>query len=233
MCRLSTTDDCALIKLRSERRKSLLPGRWRVFAVALALIAGSTGCSSLLYRLKTPVPRQVVPNPLTLPPAEDLFVWLQVVDVVDDFFRIRSEQPVQNRGDMVLDGRLETSYKVGASISEPWRKDSTSGFERWQSTFQSIRRRAFVFVRPMGAGYEIEVIVQKELEDTDSSQNATEGAVTARDNSVSSQRRNIGDGPVTLGWIPLGRDESLEQVILQDILGRVTQADRNRGLLHK
>jgi len=65
-----------LIKLRSERRNTLLPSRWLAFAVALALIAGaSTGCSSLLYRLKTPAPRQVVPNPLTLPPAEDLFVW--------------------------------------------------------------------------------------------------------------------------------------------------------------
>lgn len=194
--------------------------------LAFCLLAGATGCGSLLYRLKTRPPRQLVPNPLTLPPAEDTFVWLQVVDVVDDYFRIRSEQPVQNRGEMVLDGRLETSYKVGASLSEPWRKDSTDGFERLQSTLQSIRRRAFVFVRPMGAGYEIEVVVQKELEDTDRSLDATEGAVTARDNTVARRRGELPDGPITLGWIPLGRDASLEQLILQDILGRVTKADR-------
>jgi len=195
-------------------------------ALALALIGATTGCGTLLYRLKSRPPRQIVPNPLTLPPTEDTFVWLQVVDVVDDYFRIRSEQPVQNRGDMVLDGRLETSYKTGASMSEPWRKDSTDGFERLQSTLQSIRRRAFVFVRPMGAGSEIEVVVQKELEDTDRSQDATEGAVTSRENTVSRTRNRVDDGPITLGWIPLGRDESLEQLILQDILGRVTQADR-------
>lgn len=195
--------------------------------LALCLILTATGCGTLLYRLKTRPPQQIVPNPMALPPAEDTFVWLQVVDVVDDYFRIRSEQPVQNRGDLVLDGRLETSYKVGASMNEPWRKDSTDGFERLQSTLQSIRRRAYVFVRPMGAGYEVEVVVQKELEDTDRSLDATEGAVTQRDNTVAGRRGQLVDGPITLGWIPLGRDTSLEQLILQDILGRVTKADRS------
>jgi hypothetical protein len=199
---------------------------WLMVAVSFCLIVTASGCGTLLYRLKTRPPSQIVPNPLTLPPAEDTFVWLQVVDVVDDYFRIRSEQPVQNRGEVVLDGRLETSYKVGASISEPWRKDSTDGFERLQSTLQSIRRRAFVFVRPVGAGYEIEVVVQKELEDTDRSLDATEGAVVARENTVARGRARNVEGPITMGWIPMGRDASLEQTILQDILGRVTQADR-------
>lgn len=206
--------------------------RWAMVTLALCLFAIGPGCGTLLYRLKTRPPAQIVPNPLMLPPAEDTFVWLQVVDVVDDYFRIRSEQPVQNRGEMILEGRLETSYKVGASLSEPWRKDSTDGFERLQSTLQSIRRRAIVFVRPVGAGYEIEVVVQKELEDTDRSLDAIEGAVNLRDNTVSRRRSKTGDGPITLGWIPLGRDASLEQLILQDILGRVTQRDR-RPLGHR
>lgn len=208
------------------------------WAVVMVCVCGLlVGCNSLMYRFTTRPPRQIVPNPLTLPPAEDLFVWLQVVDVVDDYFRIRSEQPVQNRGDLVLDGQLETAYKIGASIAEPWRKDSTDGFERLQSTLQSIRRRAFVYVRPNGAGYEVEVVVQKELEDTGRGENATDGGRPTRDNSVASRNRDGGrgdtdGGPITLGWIPLGRDESLEQVILQDILGRVTQADSRRLLHH-
>ena len=37
--------------------------------------------------------------------------------------------------------------------------------------------------------------------------------------------------PQTLGWIPLGRDTSLEQVILRDIFGRITQSDRD-SLIH-
>ncbi len=224
----------------NPRRPEALPAApWTLLAVCLCGLL--VGCNSLMYRFTTRPPRQIVPNPLTLPPAEDLFVWLQVVDVVDDYFHIRSEQPVQNRGDMVLDGQLETAYKIGASIAEPWRKDSTDGFERLQSTLQSIRRRAFVYVRPDGAGYEVEVVVQKEIEDTGRGENATDGGRPTRDNSVASRNRDGGGrngaggvegGPITLGWIPLGRDESLEQVILQDILGRVTQADSRRLLHH-
>jgi hypothetical protein len=189
----------------------------------------TSGCSSLLYRFSTETPPAFIANPVSLPPAEDNFVWMQVVDVVDDFFHIRSEQPVQNRGDIILDGRLETSYRPGASLGEPWRKDSTSGFERLQSTFQSIRRRAIVTVRPAGAGYDLEVIVHKELEDTDRNQYATEGAsAIKREVTIVRTSDGIDDTPRTLGWIPLGRDESLEQVILQDILGRITKADSKR-----
>ncbi len=197
------------------------------------VILATLGCGSLLYRFRTDPPARFVPNPIQLPPADDQFVWLQVVDVVDDFFRIRTEQPVQNRGDVILEGRLETSYRIGATMAEPWRKDSTGGFERLQSTFQSIRRRAIVWVRPIGAGYELEVIVQKELEDTDRSQFATEGAGMAkRENTIVRTDDSVDDTPRTLGWIPLGRDTSLEQVIIQDILGRVTQPDRRRGIHH-
>ena len=200
-------------------------------AVMFLLLAG--GCSSLIYRFSTNTPSRFVANPISLPPAEDNFVWLQVVDVVDDYFRVKTEQPVQNRGEIILDGRLETSYRAAASYSEPWRKDSTAGFERLQSTFQSIRRRAIVTVRPEGTGYEMEVIVHKELEETDSSQGASEGASSPRrDVSIVRTDDGIDDLPRTLGWIPLGRDTSLEQVILQDILGRITKADGKR-LLHK
>lgn len=201
--------------------------------LAVSIVSLSSGCRSLLYRFTTSTPATFVANPVSLPPAEDNFVWFQVVDVVDDFFHVKSEQPVQNRGDIVLDGMLETSYRAGASISEPWRKDSTSGFERLQSTFQSIRRRAIVIVRPEGTGYELEVIVHKELEETNSSQFATVSAASPiREVSIIRTDDGVNDTPRTIGWIPLGRDTSLEQVILHDILGRVTKADGKRLLHH-
>ena len=219
--------------------------RFHTFAALLFLVISATslvGCRQLIYRIKNDVPETFVPNPLELPPAEDNFVWLQVVDAVDDYFRVVREQPVQNSGEMVLDGYLETSYRIGASIMEPWRKDSTSGFERLQSTLQSIRRRATVTVRPRPAidglvggaasGYVIEVIVQKDLEDTDRTQYATESAATLRhDGTIVRQQDSIDGSPQTLGWIPLGRDTSLEQVILRDIFGRITQPD-SKGFLH-
>ena len=206
--------------------------------------AGLLGCGQLKYRLNNQVPNTFIPNPLELPPAEDQFVWLQVIDAVDDYFRISREQPVQNSGGMVLDGRVETTYRIGASIFEPWRKDSTAGFERLQSTFQSIRRRAIVTVRPqpspvMGSingpfqgamlpqgGYVIEVVVQKDLEDTDRSQYATESTAAVRhDGTIVRHDDGYDDSPQTLGWIPLGRDTTLEQVILNDLFKRITQPD--------
>ena len=194
----------------------------------------ANGCGQLRYRLTSNEPATYVPNPLELPPAEDAFVWSQVVDSVDDYFRIAREQPVQNREGLVLDGRIETAYRTGSSIFEPWRKDSTSGFERLQSTLQSIRRRAIVIVRPYGAAYQIEVIVQKDLEDTDRSQLATErsiGGTKRHDGTIVRTQDLSDDTPATLGWIPLGRDTSLEQAILRDIVGRLTQPDQPR-LLH-
>ncbi len=204
----------------------------------LGVILVGVGCGQLKYRLNNAAPESYMPNPLELPPGEDDFVWSQVVDAVDDYFRIAREQPVQNKNGLVLDGRLETTYQVGASIFEPFRKDSTPGFERLQSTLQSIRRRAIVTVRPYGAAYQIEVIVQKDLEDTDRSLNSTESSLsgsTRHDGTIVRAPGVTADPsqstPQTLGWIPLGRDVSLEQVILRDITGRLTQPDA-AGLLH-
>lgn len=206
-----------------------LLNRIALFSVVTFGIFMAMGCGRLLYRLHTPAPVRVVPNPLELPLVQDDFLWHQVVDVVDDYFRIQRESPVLNRPGLVMEGRLDTSYQAGATVLEPWRKNSTHGFERWQSTLQSIRRRATVFVRPSPAGYSVEVVVQKELEDVDRSLDATEGvAATRHDGTIDRAINTLNYQPITLGWIPLGRDVSLEQVILQDIADRVTQADSRK-----
>ncbi|MGB7348204.1 MAG: hypothetical protein WBD20_28525 [Pirellulaceae bacterium] len=205
-------------------------GLQRFAAIGLLTCAAATmcfvGCGQLKYRLAGKQPEAFVPNPVQLPPANDKFVWQQTVDAVDDYFRIAREQPVQNSGGMVMDGRIETGYLVGATLLEPWRRDSTPGFERLQSTLQSIRRKATVIVRPRGAAYTLEVIVQKELEDTDRTQYATESTASRRhDGTMLRKSDDYDDSPQTLGWIPLGRDSSLEQAIMRDIFGRITQRD--------
>lgn len=193
--------------------------------MVLLILLGASGCGSLIYRFTDPAPPVFVPNPLELPEADDQFVWAQVVDTVDDYFRIAREQPVQRSKGLLLDGRLETSYQVGASILEPWRKDTTAGFERLQSTLQSIRRRAVVTLRATASGYTLEVVVQKEIEDTDRSQLAAEGNSSQRhDGTLLRHTNGRTDGPRTLGWIPLGRDATLEQRLLHEIHGRVTQS---------
>ncbi len=215
-------------RLSTPTARSELHGGARLVG-AVVLIAAITlpgGCRSLAYRLTSDVPQQYVPNPLELPPVADDFLWLQVVDTLDDYFRIARQQPVVNSQGLVLEGKLETSYKVAGSILQPWQKDNTTGFERLQSTLQTIRRRAIVTVRPVSSGYSVEVIVQKDLEDTDRTQHATESVIGAEKGEQRSLRADtFGESPQTIGWIPLGRDTSLEQAILKDIFGRVTQPD--------
>jgi hypothetical protein len=187
---------------------------------------GSTGCGSLLYRMGAASNVPQVPNPAPLPPLPPEVVWLQVVDVVDDHFRILREQPVQNRGGVVMEGRLDTANRIGGTWLEPWRTDSTHGFEKWQSTLQTIRRRATVTVRPEPSGYSLEVIVFKELEVVNRSQASTEAAAAFRhDGTIVRTESLLNSRPRTLGWQPIGRDASLEARILGDILGRLTQPD--------
>ncbi|TWT75327.1 hypothetical protein [Allorhodopirellula solitaria] len=218
-----------LLSSMRDREASRLPlGGLHGTTLLLALVAIllPAGCGTLAYRLTSDVPQQYVPNPLELPAVADDFLWLQVVDTLDDYFRIARQQPVVNSQGIVLEGKIETSYKVAGSIFQPWQKDNTTGFERLQSTLQTIRRRAIVTVRPDAAGYSVEVIVQKDLEDTDRTQNATESIIgTRHDGTRISRADTFGESPQTLGWIPLGRDTSLEQAILKDIFGRVTQPD--------
>ena len=195
-------------------------------------MTSNVGCGSWFHpaQLAAPPP-QPIANPALLPPLEDKFVWQQIVDVVDDYFRIIREQPAINQGGVQLEGRLDSAYRTGASVFEPWRGDSTPGFERLQSTLQSIRRRAVVNVRPRSAGFEIEVIVLKELEDVDRSQDGGATSATERhDGTVVRTETSVNTGQNTLGWIPQGRDMSLEQVILQDIIGRLTGPEQRRKL---
>jgi hypothetical protein len=203
----------------------------RLLTFLLVSICG--GCGSWFHpaQLNAP-PAQPIANPALLPPLEDQFVWLQVVDVIDDYFRVIREQPAINHGGVQLEGRLDTAYRIGSGIFEPWRGDSTPGFERLQSTLQSIRRRATVSIRPRSAGYEMELIVLKELEDVNRSQHGGASAATQRhDGTVVRTDDSTNDEQTTLGWIPQGRDMSLEQVMLHDIIGRLTGPEQKK-LLH-
>ena len=163
-------------------------------------------------------------NPLVVPVADREFVWNQIIDEMDDYFKIKREQRVHVVGNVLTEGSIETFPTTGSTILEPWRKDSVSGFERWHSTLQSIRRHAQVRVIPVQVGYQIELAVFKELEDLVQPERATVGSMTLRhDNSPArtdehGQRLPAG----TLGWIPLGRDIALEQRILSNIRARVT-----------
>ena len=70
------------------------------------------------------------------------FIWNQCVDVVDDYFRIEREQRVRLDAGVLTEGQIDTHPTTGSTLFEPWRNDSTRGYEKWHATLQSIRRKA-------------------------------------------------------------------------------------------
>ncbi len=160
-------------------------------------------------------------NPTFVPVGDHQYVWENVVDVIDDYFKIKREEPVRQIGETLTEGRLETFPVVGATIFEPWRGDSVGRDERIESTLQSIRRRAVVRVIPADGGYWVDVAVFKYLEDVVKPEHATAGAATFRyDDSLVRVVNPVGEQEINVGWIPLGRDAKLEQRILGQLQSR-------------
>jgi hypothetical protein len=193
---------------------------WRLALVATLML--TSGCAGWLRGRSGPGERLPLENPLLVPPVDREFLWNQTVDAVDDYFRIEREERVRLIGGILTEGRIDTFPITGSSIFEPWRVDSTPGYEKWHATFQSIRRRAIVRVIPTEGGYLLDVVVQKELEDLDKPEHATAGGATLRhDGTLVRQEGAPGRYSVTLGWIPIGRDMTLEQRILADMVARL------------
>lgn len=174
-----------------------------------------------------------VANPSHIGNVDPDFLWRQIVDAVDNYFRIDSEQPVRRDNLNWLEGRLTTYPEVSGTSFEPWRGEASRGFERLQSTIQTVRRTATVRVIPEASGYLIEVQVTKEQEDVDQSQFATAGAAAQRhDGTIVRNENQLRQLPVTLGWYEIGRDRELERKIMADVLGRITNVEPPQRLLH-
>jgi len=172
-----------------------------------------------------------VPNPLVVPVPEPEFFWNQLVDTIDDYFDIRIERRVHVIGGVITEGRVETHYQPAATLLEPWRWDSTPGYEKLHATTQSLRRRALVRVIPAGGRYSVHVVVEKELEDVDRPAHSMPGfAIPRHDGSLGRAENRIDDGPRTLGWIPLGRDVTLENEILSELYARLFNSRQPEGL---
>lgn len=163
-------------------------------------------------------------NPLTIPNNDTDFVWNQIIDTVEDYFdRNRSEIRPMRDASQWIEGRLETYPQISATYLEPWRKDALEGYQRLQSSFQTMRRTAVVRVVPVPDGFQISVVVTKEIEDVDRSMLSGDGSPAVRhDGSISRTDAALLAAPNTLGWIQLENDTDLEQRILREVLGRTT-----------
>ena len=168
----------------------------------------ATGCA--LPGL-APSPSVPVANPQFVQTTNAEQLWEQTVDVLHDFhFSIARE----NRFSRVI----ETEYRTGSSILEPWHGDSVGFENRLESTLQSVRRKVLIRFIPddAGNGYLVSVEVFKELEDLPGVAANSAGGATFQESTPLERDLNLVVGQSTpSGWIPLGRDAALEQEILQ------------------
>ncbi len=210
-------------------------------AAVLASLLCLAGCQGGLLRApfpgSGPPPKapSLLANPLQVPDMDQEFFWNQIVDTVDDYFQIDSETRMVKTGDQWLEGRIKTFPEIGATYLEPWRKDALPGFQRLQSSLQTIRRTGDIRVIPNGAGYQVQVAVLKDLEDVDRSLSGADGSAAVRhDGAVVRTDAALLGLPITLDWIEQERDTELEQRILKEIYGRITNvsAPKKRFLHH-
>lgn len=163
-------------------------------------------------------------NPLPVPMLQRELVMDEVSDTIDDYFPILKEERIRNVNGVLSEGWIETRPKIGGQLFEPWKRDSTPGFEKLHATLQTIRRFAKIRVIPTANNYLIDLKVYKELEDLQQPIGSTVSGRPLRvDNALDIDRNEIFE-VVSQGWIPLGRDISLEQEILGHISQRFIEA---------
>lgn len=193
--------------------------RWLLLLVCLF-----TGCG--LLRGRTPASSLApVENPLFVAVDDREYFWNQLVDSIDDHFQIVQEDRVQAIGGILTEGRVETAYKLGSTFLEPWRSDSSPGYQTSLASLQTIRRRAIARVYPTAGGFLVELNVEKELEDLSRPEFSTVGQSVERHDGTPVRIDKLEkQNTSTLGWIPLDRDCDLEKRILSDLRDRLAHS---------
>lgn len=160
-------------------------------------------------------------NPMIVPMMDRWYLMDQISDELDNYFPIYREERIREIEGILTEGWIETHPKIGGTILEPWKKDSTPGFEKAHATLQTIRRFAKVRVIPYGNSYQVDLKVFKELEDLSQPLGSPVGGAIMRfDNTLSENDRQL-QAQASQGWIPLGRDFGLEQKILSNLQNRL------------
>lgn len=141
-------------------------------------------------------------------------LWEQAVVVLNrNHFQVARESK--------LEGIIETEYRGGSGLLEPWHPDSTGLANRVESTLQSIRRRIFVTMVSSGPGtMTVSVRADKEIEDVPGLAANYEGGATFSENQPLTRDLDqvVGQSGASR-WVSIGRDPLLERKLLSEILG--------------
>ncbi|MFK7769444.1 MAG: hypothetical protein AB8B55_19660 [Mariniblastus sp.] len=203
-----------------------------VFVCLLSTMLTSVGCRT--FYINNPAPNlsgaAPVSNPMIVPLIDRWLLMDQVSDEMDDYFKIYREERIRVMDGVMSEGWIETHPEIGSTLLEPWKKDSTSGFEKLHATLQTVRRFAKVRVIPTGNGFQIDVKVFKELEDLKRPKDASiSGRPFRNDSSLDVDQVEPWLKDLNEGWIPMGRDFSLEQKILRNIQQRLNRVMETGG----
>lgn len=192
---------------------------FRSIAICLGLVWW-TGCAGVsTFRSGGIVPIRAA-NPMLISTSNEDLLWERMVETLEDFqFPILKE----NR----LSRVIETDYKVGASLFEPWHGDSVGLADRMESTLQSVRRRVIVTMVPseQQPGYLIHVEAYKEFEDLPGlAANSPGGATFLESRPLDRDLEQIQGQSANSGWMSAGRDYKLEQAMMGQLRHLLTQS---------
>lgn len=174
----------------------------------LAMSLGVTGCLSL----QTANPRTVAPVAVQVPSTQRDRMWERAIAVLHEMhFLVARESK--------LEGVIETEYRAGSNLLEPWNKDSVGYANRLESTLQSIRRRVTISFQETSPDYTmILVSVEKQIEDVPGLAANYEGGATFSESQPLNRDLDqvVGQaGPSR--WLPRGNDPLLEADIMRRI----------------
>lgn len=176
--------------------------------LAFALLLHFSGCLSG-PSVNAPV---VGPNAVQLSASQYDQMWERTVAVLNDLHFTVARESKQ-------EGVIETNYRAGANLLEPWHHDSIGYANRLESTLQSIRRRVFVsFESVAPETIMISVRVDKEIEDLPGLAANYEGGATFPESRPLERDLDqvIGQsGPSR--WLSRGTDRALESEIMRRI----------------
>lgn len=178
----------------------------QALAVAFAAHLVCCGCNT------TPSPGGGAISAIQIPLQQRDAVWERAVSVLNrSHFRVARESK--------LEGVIETDYRAGASLLEPWHPDSIGFGNRLESTLQSIRRRVIVTMQSSASDVMVvNVRVDKEIEDLPGLAALYEGGATFREAQPMNRdlTQVVGQSSPSR-WVPIGRDVWLERRLMQQI----------------
>ncbi len=212
---------------------------WRDAALTsllgVLLIPYFLGCCAIrerYNRLDVPVgayePEQ--PNPLFVQTDDPEALWDAIVDVIDNYFVISTENPVRTyertdengkRYYYRTEGRIDTEPSIMGGVQEPWRRNGSECGDRWFATFQTVRSYAYVRVTPEEKGFFIYLTINREIEDMPRPIGSNVDYNLRFNDDLSQLSQAVGERSPSKGWIDAGRATDLEARVMKEIAWRV------------